>query len=326
MAKEAIELTARPDAPVLNTYVGHTQTVLNKVLKAIGDGTADSITVEKLDDLDKADETNKGDLAEQFGKQEGKAKEYRTHLNGLDVGVADIAAKSAGVSNTAHREVMDLKDDIQGIIGAVPQDPPLSRQMEAISAIDKAVGDTEHTVTNAHNQLSGNSFNVPSHSYGAPSSSAIPHNSSGGYNSGYTDKVSSASGSNAKNVLSKEELIKHIGEALDALGITDPAARARWTEGYLTLIQRESGGNAGSINNWDSNAAAGHASQGLTQTIPSTFEAYHVKGTSNVITDPTANIASSMNYVMSRYDVSRDGSNLTANVQQADANRSPKGY
>ncbi|MFC9435274.1 transglycosylase SLT domain-containing protein [Nocardia sp. NPDC057030] len=161
---------------------------------------------------------------------------------------------------------------------------------------------------------------------GSPISPRIPPNHSGSYDDHYTERVNATSGTRGHNRLSEAELRKHIGEALDALGITDPVARENWTRGYLVLIQRESGGDAGSINTWDSNAAAGHASQGLTQTIPTTFSGYHVKGTSSDITDPTANIAASMNYVMNKYDVSRDGSNLAHNVQQADPTRGPKGY
>ncbi|NUS43723.1 MAG: transglycosylase SLT domain-containing protein [Mycobacteriaceae bacterium] len=117
-----------------------------------------------------------------------------------------------------------------------------------------------------------------------------------------------------------------INAALDKLGIRDPAARARWRKGYRTLIQRESGGNANAVNRTDSNAVAGHPSRGLTQMIPSTFAANHVRGTSRSITDPVANVAASMQYVMRRYSVSRDGSNLTSNVQMADSRRPPKGY
>ncbi|WP_228812578.1 transglycosylase SLT domain-containing protein [Nocardia flavorosea] len=117
-----------------------------------------------------------------------------------------------------------------------------------------------------------------------------------------------------------------ISGALDALGIQDPEARENWTRGYLVLIARESGGNPNAVNNWDSNAAAGQNSRGLTQTIPSTFRAYHVRGTSTDIHDPVANVAASMNYVMDRYDVDPDGSNLQSAVQQADPNRPAKGY
>lgn len=114
--------------------------------------------------------------------------------------------------------------------------------------------------------------------------------------------------------------------ALDALGIHDPEARERWTRGYLVLIERESNNNPNAINNWDSNAASGKHSRGLTQTIPSTFESYHVPGTSNNIYDPVANVAASMNYVMNRYDVAKDGSNLQSAVQQTNPAAPPKGY
>ncbi|WP_280455355.1 transglycosylase SLT domain-containing protein [Nocardia brasiliensis] len=169
----------------------------------------------------------------------------------------------------------------------------------------------------------------------APSSSARSRPSGlsraaggrGGYDGRYTDQLSeTTSDPTGRRRLSRQEQEVYIGKALDALGITDPVARANWTRGYLVLIARESGGDTGAINLTDSNAAAGHPSQGLTQTIPSTFRSYHVAGTSSSITDPTANIAASMNYVMQRHNVARDGSNLTVNVQQADATRSPRGY
>lgn len=92
-----------------------------------------------------------------------------------------------------------------------------------------------------------------------------------------------------------------------------------WTAGLSTLIMRESGGNPNAINLTDSNAAAGHPSQGLMQTIPSTFAAYHQPGTSNSITDPVANIAAGINYIKARYGG-------IGNVQQANPNLPPKGY
>jgi SLT domain-containing protein len=87
-----------------------------------------------------------------------------------------------------------------------------------------------------------------------------------------------------------------------------------------TLITRESGWNASAINNWDSNAKAGHPSQGLTQTIPGTFNAYVPKSLrSRGILDPIANVAASIRYIVSRYG------NITR-VQQANANKPPQGY
>lgn len=66
-------------------------------------------------------------------------------------------------------------------------------------------------------------------------------------------------------------------------------------------IGTESSGNPNAINNTDSNAAAGHPSQGLLQTIPSTFNQYHLPGDSMSITDPQANVDSAIGYAKSRY-------------------------
>ncbi|SMF87340.1 transglycosylase SLT domain-containing protein, partial [Streptomyces sp. Amel2xC10] len=69
----------------------------------------------------------------------------------------------------------------------------------------------------------------------------------------------------------------------------------------LKRIQMESGGNPMAINLWDSNAKAGHPSQGLMQTIPSTFAAYAGPFKSRGIYDPLANIYAGVNYAMHRY-------------------------
>lgn len=66
-------------------------------------------------------------------------------------------------------------------------------------------------------------------------------------------------------------------------------------------MQSESSGNPKAINNSDSNAIAGHPSQGLMQTIPSTFQQYHLPGDSNDITDPQANLDAAVGYGKSRY-------------------------
>lgn len=93
---------------------------------------------------------------------------------------------------------------------------------------------------------------------------------------------------------------------------------ANWGGPLNTLIMRESGGNARAINLWDSNAQAGHPSQGLMQTIPSTFAAYRDPRLPNDIYNPVANIVAGINYIKSRY-----GSIF--NVQQA-VGSTPRGY
>jgi hypothetical protein len=111
-----------------------------------------------------------------------------------------------------------------------------------------------------------------------------------------------------------------ISQALAAAHVPPPGTLVQWLTGMNTLIQRESGWHANSINLWDSNAKAGHPSQGLTQTIPGTWAHYvpaAFKGRG--ILDPVGNVAASVRYIVSRYG------NITG-VQQADASRPPKGY
>ncbi|MEU6769712.1 LysM peptidoglycan-binding domain-containing protein [Streptomyces sp. NPDC046759] len=72
-------------------------------------------------------------------------------------------------------------------------------------------------------------------------------------------------------------------------------------DGIHRNVMRESSGNPKAINLWDSNAVAGHPSIGLLQVIQSTFNAYHVAGTSTDIYDPVANITAACNYAYHRY-------------------------
>lgn len=72
--------------------------------------------------------------------------------------------------------------------------------------------------------------------------------------------------------------------------------------GDVNLIASyESGWNPNAINLTDSNAAAGHPSQGLMQTIPSTFEAYRLRSLPDQITNPLANLVAGIRYAVSRY-------------------------
>ncbi|MEU0498049.1 DUF4226 domain-containing protein [Mycobacterium sp. NPDC006124] len=115
-------------------------------------------------------------------------------------------------------------------------------------------------------------------------------------------------------------------KALAANGITDPRAVAKWLPGLLTMGQRESGNNPRAVNGWDSNASKGTPSMGWLQTIRPTFEAHWRPGTSRDILDPVANAAAAIHYVMTRYSVSADGSDLMSKVQQANPYAPPKGY
>lgn len=67
-----------------------------------------------------------------------------------------------------------------------------------------------------------------------------------------------------------------------------------------TIIQHESAGDPRAENTWDSNAAAGHPSKGLMQTIDSTFNSYALPGHTD-IWNPVDNIVAGVRYALSRY-------------------------
>lgn len=119
-------------------------------------------------------------------------------------------------------------------------------------------------------------------------------------------------------------------EACRILGVPE----AHWVPGILVAAKRESSYDFNAVNAWDSNATGprqsdGHplnCSRGVLQVTPPTFAAYHQSGTSNAIYDGVANICAAMHYVMVRYGVYRNGSNLAGRVCQFDPTRGPCGY
>lgn len=90
-----------------------------------------------------------------------------------------------------------------------------------------------------------------------------------------------------------------IAKALGLMGL--PQALA---EGVKSIIMHESGGNPNAINTWDSNAAAGTPSQGLMQTIPSTFRACVLPSLADLpITDPVANITAGLRSMIAHHGI-----------------------
>lgn len=71
-----------------------------------------------------------------------------------------------------------------------------------------------------------------------------------------------------------------IGKAAKAMHVNLSAGELATIK---SVIQHESGGSSSVVNNWDSNAKAGHPSKGLLQFIQSTFNAYAMKGHTNIL-------------------------------------------
>ncbi|GII60377.1 transglycosylase [Sphaerisporangium krabiense] len=93
------------------------------------------------------------------------------------------------------------------------------------------------------------------------------------------------------------EWIRQAVEILKAHGY--PVEKMNMNDIWM-IIQHESGGNPHAINNWDSNAAAGHPSKGLMQTIDPTFSRWSLPGHKNIY-DPIDNIIAGVRYAIERY-------------------------
>lgn len=88
-----------------------------------------------------------------------------------------------------------------------------------------------------------------------------------------------------------------IAVALDKMNMSESLA-----PGIRAVIMKESRGNPRAINRWDSNALAGRPSQGLMQTVPSTFRAYVLPELAHLpITNPVANITAGVRYMVANY-------------------------
>ena len=107
---------------------------------------------------------------------------------------------------------------------------------------------------------------------------------------------------------SVERWRSHVERALKANGIEPTPFRV---SKILETIRRESNGDPNAINNWDSNAMAGHPSIGLMQTIGPTFEAYKHPGHNN-IRNGYDNLLAAINYIKHRYGTSDAAFNRVA--------------
>ncbi|GAY07095.1 transglycosylase SLT domain-containing protein [Pseudonocardia sp. N23] len=100
-------------------------------------------------------------------------------------------------------------------------------------------------------------------------------------------------------IVAKGGLDGWIAEALRIMELPQSYA-----PGVKKIIMAESGGNPRAINNWDANAARGTPSEGLMQTIPSTFRKFvHPSVANRSITDPVANITAGVRYMIATYGV-----------------------
>jgi hypothetical protein len=106
---------------------------------------------------------------------------------------------------------------------------------------------------------------------GSGPSVAFGNTNAQGYQTGYTQVGSTAPITSGVPATSAQ-VTSWIDQALQLMGIDPNSPQGQeMVKALKIIIAHESGGNPNSINNWDSNAKAGHPSQGLMQTIPGTF-------------------------------------------------------
>nr|WP_245789416.1 transglycosylase SLT domain-containing protein [Streptosporangium canum] len=92
-------------------------------------------------------------------------------------------------------------------------------------------------------------------------------------------------------------------------------------ERIWTIIFHESGGNPNAQNNWDVNARNGVPSQGLMQTIPTTFDEWSPKD-HKVIKDPVHNIIAGVLYTYGTYGSLAEHPGI-ASLERVDAQGRP---
>ncbi|MEV0032788.1 phage tail tip lysozyme [Nocardia sp. NPDC050793] len=176
----AISLHRVLDAPLLNEFVTHTESILRDLLDKVGNGSAETVTLKSLSgmglqqlatsEMETAYKANK----EQVGK-------YQEHLNTLDIQIADIAAKSARIANLARNEVERSANAIDGRLRIVTAHPTNDEQLATMSDVCDIVDKAAMAVSDAQEKLLSAASGVP-----------IPSTQGGGYTPAPTYPVSSS--------------------------------------------------------------------------------------------------------------------------------------
>jgi hypothetical protein len=135
---------------------------------------------------------------------------------------------------------------------------------------------------------------------GGGSRSGLSLPSSGGGGAGAPNAASAASSGPPPGDMPSGDVEKWIEEAIQILLSMGIPADKIDKKAIAMIIQHESGGNPHAINLTDSNAAAGHPSKGLMQTIDGTFNEWAAPG-HNDVWNPVDNIVAGVRYAINRY-------------------------
>lgn len=119
--------------------------------------------------------------------------------------------------------------------------------------------------------------------------------------------------------LTKSQTIALADRAMDNNGYTrDPQKRAVFREILLNQWEHESSRGPDAVNDYDRNNSGPeqvdgyreNCSRGIAQVTAETFMRHHVAGTSNRIYDPESNGSAGVAYMMAKWKIGTDGSNI----------------
>ena len=212
----------------------------------------------------------------------------RALAQALGVATSAIAALN-GAKTQVDLAFAALGDPVTGA-GAAPPAPPAPTAPAAAAPPPPAPPPAAPPAATpvAHNSGSPSS-NLMGNSYSGGDSSAYSEGSAGGPSSGPAP-TAQPSGDVQQWIAEAKQILIEMGyppESIDENAIA-------------LIIEHESGGDPNAINNWDSNAAAGHPSKGIMQCIDGTFNAHAAPGHSD-IWNPVDNIVAATRYSIDRY-------------------------
>ncbi|WP_328394833.1 phage tail tip lysozyme [Nocardia sp. NBC_00416] len=237
--KEDWTLHRPRNAPILNPYVDYTEKVLKALEGGLGDKSAKTLTPAELV---KKGEGRPGasELGDKYKLKGDQVEEYQQDWYALDDQIGFIAAHAADDANGVTEEFEELRDSAVEITKNVPDDPTPSRQLDAVNAIDKAVGDAVDKVYVAYAALEGKSAQVPEDwSGGGGGGGGSP------YFPGLTDTSGAYSGESAQPIGAgeKADVQAMYQYLIDHYGFTPEQAA-----GILGNLQVESGFDTGAYN------------------------------------------------------------------------------
>jgi hypothetical protein len=255
----------RPDnAPILNPYITYIERVLKALEDGLGDKNAQTLNAGKL--VKKAAERpGESALRQQYDLNMKQVDGYQEDWESLDDQIGYIAGFAAEDANTVSREFEDLRDSAVEITAVVPDNPSPARQLDAVNALDNAVGVAYEAILRANAKLVGKSTEVPAQNWSG-NGGAAP------YVPGLTNTGSAYSGASAQPIgegvkAKLEDMYKYLLEK----GFS-PAQAA----GILGNFQVEAPGfNTGAYN-------PGEGAIGLAQWQGTRFMVHEMRGTPGI--------------------------------------------